>query len=64
MRVEVVVMDPSTENYGVEVSADGVNPVQLVLRAQRTFIALLSPEQARDLAEALHLAVRAKKDAR
>ena len=56
MRAEIVILEPVHENYGVEVVADGANPVQLVLRSHRTYIAQLSAEEARQLADALRLA--------
>ena len=55
MRVDVAITDPVHENCGVDVVADGTNPVQLILRTQRTYIALLSAEEARQLAAALRI---------
>ena len=57
MQVNVTVIDPvPNRTIGVEVSADGVNPIQLILRQEPTWIAHLSPADARRLARALELA--------
>ena len=57
MQVTVTVVDPvPNKTVGVEVNADGVNPVQLILRQERNWIAELSAADARRLARALELA--------
>lgn len=57
MRVDVTITaHAEPTNYDVEVAADGENPVQLTLRAnRRTYTALLSAVDARRLARALEL---------
>ena len=55
MRVDVVITEPTVSNPGVEVSADGTNPVQLVLRRSPIYSAMLTPDEALRLADTLTL---------
>lgn len=59
MRVDVTISEPDDTNYGVEVSADGAGPVQVTLRATRTYVAPLTADEARRMARALEFAAEA-----